>query len=102
MPEDYIETNNLTQIATRKVLDLDNIVILPTTKTVEIRTIEKELDVDGNIVSQKAGKNFIYMDREDNPDTEEDESCDDFTVFMGKLGLTRASVKQAVREMEAT
>ncbi len=101
MPEDYIETNDLTQVATRKVLELDNIVILPTTKTVEIRTIEKSLDADGNIVSQKAGKNFIYMDKEDNPDTPEDESSNDFTLFISKLGLTQALVKQAIREMES-
>ena len=98
---DYIEETELSQIAVKTVLEFDNMVILPTTKTVVIRTIEKSLDAEDEVVSSKAGRKFIYMDREDNLETPNDETCTDFTDFMVKLGLNKAVVKQAIREMEA-
>jgi len=99
--QDYIESEDLSQVAVSKALDFDNMVILPTTETCVIRTIVKELDAGGNVVSQRAGRQFIYMNIIDNPETLEiDETCNDFNVFMQKLGLSKAKVKQAIREME--
>ncbi len=99
--QDYFEEEDLLQVAVRKVLDFDNMVILPTTKTVRIRTIEKSLDVDGNVVSQKAGRKFIYMDVGDNEETLDiDETRTDFTDFMQLLNISKAKVKNAIRTME--
>ena len=99
--DDYIETGDLSQVAVSKVLDFDNMTILVQTNTVEIRTIEKQLDADGVVVSQKAGRNFIYVNIADNPETEDiDETNLAYNIFMQKLGLTKAKVKQAIREME--
>jgi len=98
--EEYIISEDISEAVVKRVLDFDNMVILPTTKTVIIRTISKDLDAEGNTVRQGAGPNFIYRDVEDNPETEQDETDNSFTTFMQKLGISKATVKQAIREME--
>ena len=59
--DDYIETDNLSQVAVKTVLGIDNLIILPTTSTCVIRTIKYSLDVEGNIVTQKAGRKIKFI-----------------------------------------
>jgi len=96
---DYILSEDISEAVTQRVLDFDNLVILPTTKTVVIRTISKDLDSEGVVVRQSAGPTIIYKDVEDNLETPENEAITDFTDFMQLLDLNKTKVKQAIRTM---
>ena len=104
---DYIETEDVNETVTKKVLDLDNVAIQfrPDTGEVDIRSFWKSLDAEGNEVSRKTGKSFNYKNAVDNPDTAIDETHTGFSDFLEKIGLTQAEletkIKQAIREIEA-
>ena len=80
------------------ILDFDNMEIH--LKHSEVRSYKVHRDANGDEISREAGPNFIYRnENEDNPDTPYDET-QMHTIFMQKLGLNKAIIKQAVKEME--
>ncbi|KKN70068.1 hypothetical protein LCGC14_0435150 [marine sediment metagenome] len=80
------------------ILDFDNMEIH--LKHSEVRTYKVHRDANGDEVRREAGPNFIYRNEEENnPDTSYDDT-QMHTIFMQKLGLNKAVIKQAVKEME--
>jgi len=80
------------------VLDFDNMEIHLVHS--EVRSYRVFRDADGNEVRRIHGPNFIYINEpEDNPDTPYDDTIM-HNIFMQKLGINKAKIKQAVKEME--
>lgn len=107
---DYIIEEDLAQVPIKTQLRIDNVYITPTTKTFQLRTNKVSLDEDSNVLKSEAGPNFIYMNRDDNPETPEDESSTAFTDVMKKIAevikdtdapaLNKAVLVQVIKEME--
>lgn len=98
--QDFLSQNTLTDVEVTVERDIDNIVILPATKTIVIRIIERYLDAEGEVVRTKAGNVINFIDREDDENTLEiDESCTDYTDFLINLGITKAKLRQAIKEV---
>ena len=95
---DYINETDIAQVATKNRLVLDTIRILVQTQTCEVTTLKRQVDDNGDTVSQSQGPNFIYRDK---PATENDPEDNSYTEFMTKLGLTKTKVRSAVKQMES-
>ena len=93
----FTETD-LTQVAVKSKLELDTIRILAITETCEVTTIRKEVDVNGEVVNQENGPNFIYKNRQA---TETEPATTEYNDLMQKLGLTKSKIRTAVKEMES-
>ncbi len=94
---DFTE-KDLPQVAVKSKLELDVIRILAGNTTCEITTNKIEVDANGDTVSSKTGPNFIYRDY---PARNGEPESTSYTDFMTKLGLTKAKVRTAVKEMES-
>ena len=90
------DDENIASPEVKKERDIDKIVFMKQTNTVEITTLVKYLNVAGETLRTEGGKNFIYK----NYVNEKEEQVNDFNTFCQKLGLTMAAVKQAILEME--
>ena len=95
-----IEEKTITIVPVKQVKDIDNIVINPNSKIIHIRTLIKKLDVNGNVLETKRGKDIIIQDKPGNPGTDEIEATEpttDFTDFIKAIELTKANVVSAIK-----
>ena len=95
---DCIEEKDITNTEVKSRLDFDTMLIHK--NHVVIRTIKQFLNANGEVVRTKQGKEFLYQNIVDNPETPEDETNNRFNRFMIKLGLNLSKLRIAIREME--
>lgn len=101
---DYISEADLSDVATKKKVDLDNITFLPSTKTAIIRTVTKYYTTDDGLVRSKASKTYNFQDRDEELDEQGrvivPESTE-FTDFCTALGLTKQKIITAAKAILA-
>ena len=73
-------------------IKVDTVRILPLTKTAEI-TLRYTTDDDKPIKEEK----LIFMDREDNPETPEDETSTEYTQLITGLDINKTFLKNAIK-----
>ena len=75
---------------------IDTVLIHPFSKTATI-VIRKGYIDNGEFVSSGEERKFIFMDREDNPDTPESEFSDEFTTLMQTLNVDLPALRTLIK-----
>lgn len=94
---DYISSEQIDKLETKIETVLDNLYILPTTKTIEVRVIDKYLDAQGKVLRSVGRKLDAIMDQTPNPEDPKDEGSTAYTDFMATAGITLENMNLAVK-----
>lgn len=94
---DFIQKKQLLEVETQIETVLDNLYILPTIKTIEIRVIDKYLDAQGKFLRSVGRKLDAIMDQAPNPEDPKDKGSTAYTVFMTTADITLENINLAVK-----
>ena len=95
MADKILTKTDLSNVETQVEVVLDNIYILPTTKTITIRTIKQYLDADNNVLRKEAGETINYLDRDADPQSGEGARTE-YTDFLSAAGIDIDKIKAAL------
>ncbi len=84
----FISKEAINEQETQIAVDLDNIIILPTTETVVVRVIEKYLDSEDKVLRTKSAGQIIFRNIE---------SSTAYTTFLVRAGIDVQKIKDALK-----
>ena len=95
--DNYISKIAISEKETQIATVLDNIYILPTTKTIVIRVMRVYLDNADKVLRSESAGQIIYKDEVDNPETEQNEEITAYTDFLASAGIDIDAIRDALK-----
>ena len=100
---DYIAESDISPVETKEKIDLDNIMFLPITETVILRTMILYLDEENNVIRSSGGRKYVFANRDeelaDDGETVLIPESTEFTQFCQSVGITKAKIITAAKTL---